>query len=394
MDLRGISSTDIFVPTGQQSDLEGLANNALKSAIDLYMSKNYKAAVKEFKRSMGLAQNSPSAIDAANYMADAYLKLDDTEGAIKAYKEAIRLNPYRDDVHIKLGNLYFSDERYQEAKLEYQEAVKINPISNNYFSLGQAYLKTERYGDAERQFRKVQRLEPENPNGNFGLGLAFSKQERHEDAIRQFKTAVGLKHDFYEAHAEIGYAFADMGLMERAREMVAFLEIQAPELAETLSGYMYKVDPPKFEFAYATSTFSYYMPSRTPVSALDSYLKNADASKTLNMKFQFDKAMDRESVQNIFNWKIGRAAATGPGQAYNFGLPLPDTETEISLYPEHIYYDAEDRTATVYFTIRQNSTADGTIDPSHIEFKFSGKDIYGNSMDENCDQFMGFSGVA
>ena len=111
------------------------------------------------------------------------------------------------------------------------------------------------------------------------------------------------------------------------------------------------------------------------------------------MKFQFNKAMDRESVQNIFNWKIGRAAATGPGKAYNFGLPLPATETEISLYPDHIYYDEEDRTATVYFTIRQNSTADGTIDPSHIEFKFSGKDIYGNSMDENCDQFMGFSGV-
>ena len=394
MDLRGISSTDIFVPTGQQADLEGLASNALKSGIDLYMSKNYKAAVKEFKRSMGLAQNSPFATDAGNYMADAYLKMDDTEGAIKAYKEAIRLNPYRDDVHIKLGNLYFSDERYKEAKLEYQEAVKINPVSNNYFSLGQAYLKTERYGDAERQFRKVQRLEPENPNGNFGLGLALSKQGRHEDAIRQFKAAVGLKRDFYEAHAEIGYALADMGLMERAQEMVDFLEIQAPELADTLSGYMYKVDPPKFEFAYATSTFSHYMPSRTPVSALDGYLQNADASKTFNMKFQFDKAMDRESVQNLFNWKIGRAAATGPGQAYNFGLPLPDTETEISLYPEHIYYDKEHRTATVYFSIRQNSTADGTIDPSHIEFKFSGKDIYGNSMDENCDQFMGFSGVA
>jgi hypothetical protein len=182
--------------------------------------------------------------------------------------------------------------------------------------------------------------------------------------------------------------------MERAREMVAFLEIEAPKLADTLSGYMYKVDPPKFEFAYATSTFSYYMPSRTPVSALDDYLQNADASKTFTMKFQFDKAMDRQSVQNIFNWKIGRAAASGPGQAYNFGLPLPDTEIEISLYPEHVYYDAEEGTATVYFTIRQNSTADGTIDPSHIDFAFTGKDVFGNSMDENFDQFMGFSGVA
>jgi hypothetical protein len=185
-----------------------------------------------------------------------------------------------------------------------------------------------------------------------------------------------------------------MGLMERAREMVAFLEIEAPELADTLSGYMYQVDPPKFKFAYATSTFSYYMPSRTPVSALDGYLQNADASKTFTMKFQFNKAMDRESVQNIFNWKIGRAAATGPGKAYNFGLPVPDTEIEISLYPGHVYYDEEDRTATVYFTLRQNSTADSTIDPSHIEFTFTGKDVFGLTMDSDFDQYNSFSGVA
>jgi hypothetical protein len=51
-------------------------------------------------------------------------------------------------------------------------------------------------------------------------------------------------------------------------------------------------------------------------------------------------------------------------------------------------------TATVSFKIQQNSTADGTIDPSHLEFKFSGKDTYGNTMDTDFDQFIGFSGVA
>jgi hypothetical protein len=62
--------------------------------------------------------------------------------------------------------------------------------------------------------------------------------------------------------------------------------------------------------------------------------------------------------------------------------------------PNNVYYDAKSYKATVTFTIRQNATADGTIDPSHIEFKFSGKDAFGNKMDPNFDQYIGFSGTA
>ena len=57
-------------------------------------------------------------------------------------------------------------------------------------------------------------------------------------------------------------------------------------------------------------------------------------------------------------------------------------------------YDPENLTATVYFTIKQNSAANGTIDPSHIEFKFSGTDIYGQKMNPKFDQFSGFNNVA
>ena len=30
--------------------------------------------------------------------------------------------------------------------------------------------------------------------------------------------------------------------------------------------------------------------------------------------------MDRESVENLANWKIGRSTSSQPGQIYNFGL--------------------------------------------------------------------------
>jgi len=65
--------------------------------------------------------------------AQAYLKLNDTQGAIDAYKKAIKLDPGRDDTHTALGNLYFYEKRYQEAQQEYEQAVKLNPSAANRF---------------------------------------------------------------------------------------------------------------------------------------------------------------------------------------------------------------------------------------------------------------------
>ena len=395
MEFLGVGNTDIFSATVQQPQhLESLANGALSRGIDLYMRQDYEGAIKEFRRSVGLAPNSAYSTDASEYMANAYLALGESDGAVKAYEAALRRNPTRDDIYISLGNLHFSEERYDEAAEAYEKAVKIWPSSENHYALGQAYMNAGRYSDADQEFNAVLRMDPDKPNGHYGLGLNFSRQGRYEDAIVQFKEAVRLNEDFYDGYAELGYAYADIGEMDSAQNQVDFLNRVSPELADTLSRYMYKVDPPKFMFAHASSDFNYYFPWKTPLSSLDAYLTAPNAEKTFNMTLQFDKEMDRESVENVLNWYIGRSTQSGPGQAYNFGRPVPDTEVNLPPLPKHVYYDADNLTATVYFNIRQNDAADGTIDPSHIEFKFTGEDAYGYKMDSKHDQFMGFSRIA
>jgi len=75
-------------------------------------------------------------------------------------------------------------------------------------------------------------------------------------------------------------------------------------------------------------------------------------------------------------------------------LAVPDTEITLESIPDYVLYDSSTRTATVAFTLTQNDTADGTIDPSHIVFKFNGEDVYGIAMDPDHDEFSGWSGVA
>lgn len=394
-DYTAILTDNLFSATGNQwNGLETLANQALSSGIDKYQNKDYQGAAKDFKRAFGLSPYSDFAYQATQYASMAFQALGQTDQAIDVYQQAIKVNGTDDRLHLDMGNLLFGEERYGEAIEHYETAVRLYDDSTNRFSLGQAYLKTGRYDDAKNQFEKiVRRGGLESRNGYFGLGQTYKAQENYTEAIGQFERAIAKDRDFYSAYAEMGYTYADMGETDKAQDLVKTLENKDAAAADTLDRYINKVTPPKIMFAYADSSFKYFLKPKTALSAMDSYLANAGASQTYDLKFQFTKEMDRDSVQDIFNWTIQRSTETDPGMRYNNGLSVPSTEINPPLYPLDVYYDEDTMTAKVRFQLTQNNSADGTIDPSHIVFSFTGVDADGNRLDADYDQFMGFSGA-
>ncbi|MEJ2039472.1 MAG: tetratricopeptide repeat protein [Desulfosarcinaceae bacterium] len=391
--LTSVSADTLFsLANNQANEMETLANQALTNGVDRYMDQDYKGAALEFKRALGLSPYSDYAVDATKYLAQSYLQLDDTDKAIGAYKQSLKMLPQRDDLHVALGNLYIAEERTGEAIASYEEAVRIYDDAVNRFSLGQAYLKAGRHDDAESQFREVIRKEPASTSGYFGLGQVYAAKGKHTEAIQEFERALQQDPEFWDAYAEMGFTYADAGETAKAEDIKDLLEFKDEGLADLLGSYINKTSKPQMLFAWSDTSFQYYLPANTPVSDLGGYLNAPDSSQSMTMVFQFSKSMDREEIENPLNWSIKRASGHGPGLDYNFGLPIPETEVRISPLPTDIYYDEKNFTATVRFTIRQNAYGTGTIDPSHIEFTYSGKDADGNAMDPKYDQFMGFSG--
>jgi len=105
------------------------------------------------------------------------------------------------------------------------------------------------------------------------------------------------------------------------------------------------------------------------------------------MTFVFNKEMDTASVQSITNWNINRSTSASTGGYYNWGMKVGSTEISLSAMPINVIYDSETLSAKVTFKITQNASGNGTIDLSHLVFKFQGDDIYGNSMDASGDQY-------
>ena len=333
------------------------------------------------------------AYEAVQYASLAYQSLGDNEKAIHVYEKAIQVNPTDDRLYLDMGNLMFAQGRYGEALDAFETAVRLYDDSTNRFSLGQAYLKLGRYSEAANQFDKIANMSGDvSRNGYFGLGQTAKAQENYDEAVAYFQRAFDADPEFYDAYAEIGYTYADAGDLDKAAAIQAELAYMDEDAADLLDSYINKTSQPRILFAYADSSFKYYCSAKTPLAAIDDYLANAGASKTVTMKFQFSKEMDRESVENFLNWQISRSGESGPGMAYNFNLGIPDTEVTLPQFPLSVYYDAESWTATVRFDLTQNADANGTLDPEHIVFAFSGIDADGNEMDENFDQYMGFSG--
>ena len=163
MDLLNPASADqifdaLYAPS---NSLEQMSNQALSNGIDLYMKEDYDAAAREFKRSIGLSGNSEYSVSATNYLAQTYLKLEDSDEAVKAYELGIQKNPGDAGLQMSLGNLHFAEGRYEASQEAYEAAVRLDDSAGSRFALGQVFLKTNRLREAEMQFQKVRRMTPE-----------------------------------------------------------------------------------------------------------------------------------------------------------------------------------------------------------------------------------------
>ncbi len=395
MAISPITATGLFSHIGTQTaQLETQAQRALTRGVDLFIEKKYDDAIKEFQRAVSLAPNSSVVIDAYKQIGRSYTQKNDSDGAIEAYKQAIKFEPNDDETRIALGNVYFFEKRYLEAQGEYSQAVRINPSASNRFSLGQGYLASGNYNEAEIQFKRAESLEPNEPGGSYGLGQLYAKQGRVSEAIKAFQSAIDLKRDFWDAYVELGYVYADAGQLDDANNMVKSIGDADTNRGATLTAYIYQKTPPKMVSVSSDGSFPTSLTRGTLVSVLGEYLANAESSQAFSIIFNFNKEMDSASVENVLNWSISRSIGTGLGDGYNFGLGIPDTEVSVPPHPMGVHYDAASYSATVWFEVRQNAGADGTIDPSHLQFSFSGKDRFNQVISSEADQYTGFFGMA
>ncbi len=109
----------------------------------------------------GLAQNAED-VPSLFRQALGLQQKGDLSGAIKIYREILKIRPDVPPAHANLGAALAALGRYQEAIGHYRAALKGGEDPGTRFNLALAYYKTNDYPDAAAQFEIVIGIQPQN----------------------------------------------------------------------------------------------------------------------------------------------------------------------------------------------------------------------------------------
>ncbi|HEV2177324.1 MAG TPA: tetratricopeptide repeat protein [Terriglobia bacterium] len=117
-----------------------------------------------------------------------------TNEAILELDRAITLDPRSDEAYRRLGGAYLNKGRKDEAIEAYHKAVQLNPYYwLNYNALGEAYLQTGDNEKALAMFSKVTELEPDNVWGYENIGAVYLTEGEYDKCIPVFQKALQLQ---------------------------------------------------------------------------------------------------------------------------------------------------------------------------------------------------------
>jgi serine/threonine-protein kinase len=122
----------------------------------------------------------------------AYMQVGDYDHAIDAFKKVIEIAPDNVNGYNDLGAAYLQVGRYGEAIAALGKALGIQKIPNTYTNLAIAYASAGRFDEAVPMFEEAVKLQPQSEQFVGNLGDGYRWAGRTADAAATYDRAIGL----------------------------------------------------------------------------------------------------------------------------------------------------------------------------------------------------------
>jgi type IV pilus assembly protein PilF len=148
------------------------------------------------------------------------------------------------DTHIKLGSSYLENGQFNDAFMEFQKAIKLNPRSKETLNyLGYLSTRFEKYDEAISYYKKAISIDPDYSEAMNNLGVTYAETENWDEALTYFDAA--LSNHMYDtpesAFANKGYVLYMKGDYSNAERAVkeALIKNRLFPLASYVLGLIY-----------------------------------------------------------------------------------------------------------------------------------------------------------
>ncbi|MBU0718402.1 MAG: tetratricopeptide repeat protein [Planctomycetes bacterium] len=134
--------------------------------------------------------------------------------AVTEYLKVLQLDPDHANAHLNLGVLHYRRGETELAINEYRETLRISPAHFiAYNNLGNALAKLGRTDEALDAFRQVARINPYHVQAHIKIGRILVRQNRLDEGIKAFQQALRADPGNETARRELEAALARQGTM-------------------------------------------------------------------------------------------------------------------------------------------------------------------------------------
>lgn len=140
----------------------------------------YDEAIKAYDEAIKL---DPNQVAFWSSKGDALVKLKKYNEAIMAYDEAIRLDPNYAETWKEKGNALFNQQKYDEAIMAYDEAIRLAPTwATAWIQKGNALFPQKKYSEAIMAYDEAIRLDPNCARAWKNKGIALERLNKYDEA--------------------------------------------------------------------------------------------------------------------------------------------------------------------------------------------------------------------
>ena len=109
----------------------------------------------------------------------------------------------------------------------YEQAIELDPVSAGALvNLGTVYFNARAFRDAEQQYRKALEVDPSYALAHFNLGNLFDEKGDREKALTHYLEALNVHANYADAHYNIALLYQSTGqVMKAVRHWQAYLKI-------------------------------------------------------------------------------------------------------------------------------------------------------------------------
>jgi len=141
-------------------------------------------------------------------LANIYFMNQRNDDALKMYEEALELDPENVAVITKLGTIYQQNDEIDKAMKMYDSALQKNPGNSDlWFNMGILYFNLENFDKAIESFNKVIELNPGDIESMMNLVNSLWKEELYAQAIPYLEQVLQLDPENVDAWSFLNVAY-------------------------------------------------------------------------------------------------------------------------------------------------------------------------------------------